>query len=432
MSTQAWNQAISNVGAVGALIAQKPNTTQFGEAMVVNTMSVEWLGEAFQATGSASSLGLKNGKVSYKFDLHGVGDVASDAYLQVTLPPLTPMADDPNGCIYTVNAPGLAMIYDWQTIIGMQEYERIPAELSYVLHEALFAPGARADDEIGDWRDPLKNQQMSQKEQKFITKLQTWWTHKHDNGNRADALKLCTIGGSAVQVQVNFDEYSRWLINASNDDWTNSALLSHVRDLLSAASVRLFCRYHFLERRERDFYQENAILSFINFWQNDNACISSCSNYSNKITFNFPCSALVWFVRNDAIALTDGQLYPGKVGIKDKFFFGTASGDDPITELDLMINHSSMVKYAGYDLKFLRTVALKHALGYKTSSPVYVLPFQDSIYSRKHKSFLDLSRFDNIEHNIKTAESDVNLFYSALTKTPMSTDYGTATRAFAA
>jgi hypothetical protein len=431
MSTQAWNQALCNVGAIGALIAQKPNTTQFGEAMEVNTMSMEWIGEAFPSNGSAAHLGHKNGKVSFKFDLHGVGDVASDAYLQTTLPALTPMASDPNGCIYTVNAPGLAMLYDWQTNIGMQEFERIPSELAFVLYETLNSPDNRDYEEIGDWRDPAILQLRAQSEQKFIVKLQSWWTHKHDNGKHPDALKLCTMAGSQVQVQINFDEYSRWLINASNDDWTNSALLSHVRDLMSSASVRLFCRYHFLERRERDFYQENAILNFINFWQSDSKTITN-STYSQKITFNFPASCILWFVRNDTIAFDDGQLYPGKIGVKDKFFFGSATGGETLTELDFAINHSSMIKYAGYDLMFLRTVSQKHAFGYKTSTPVYVLPFQDEVYGRKHKSFLDLSRFDNVEHVIKSADPDVNLFYSALTKTPMSTDYATVSRPFVA
>lgn len=429
MASQAWNLAFSSMSAVGVMLVKTPTHTQFSEAHVVNTLSAEFLGECAPSQGSSNNV-LNSIAPKIIFDLHQLGDVISDAYLEIDIPPLPVMPGDV-GVLHGVNAMGLAMIDNWQTMIGKQSYEVQHSELMYFLEELCNTPGDRPTEEIGDWRDPAILQHLSQFPQHFSVKLRTWWTQQQKTGSLADALKLCTAGGNAVEVQVTFDNYANWLVYTPNDNWSNQTLVKFVQSTLASSSVRLFGRYHWMEKKEREYYQDNGIMSFYSFWQYAFHDMPTTSLSTLKLTFNFPCNAVLWAVRNDTYALTDGQLYPGKIGTKDKFFFGSSTGVEPITKIDLAINSQSLITYAAYSTSMMRNIMQKRGWGHRTTMPLYALVCQSEIDQRHIRGFIDFSRFDNVTTAVTISEPGGKLFMWAHAKNVMTADYGTWTRPFA-
>jgi hypothetical protein len=433
MSSQAWNLAFSSMSAVGVMLVRNPVCTVFGEAISVCTLNCEFITECPPSQGqSNNALSYPDGSIT--FDLHQLGDVVSDFLLETDIPAMPVMTGD-TGVLYGVNATGIAMINTIQTVLGKLQYDIQQSELMYILHELSYNTSNRPVEDVADYRDPAILQQLSLSPQHFRVRYHSWWSHQQDTGTLADSLKICVMGGNACEVVVNFAPYSQWLVYSPNDDWTNSALLTHVRGLMAASRVRAFCRFHWMEQKEREYYQDNGMLNVYSYWQGCDTkpiIVGSTGLSGQKLVFNFPVNCVFWTVRNDTIALTDGKTYPGKVGVKDKFFFGTATGVEPITSIDLSLNSNSLISYANYHVSLLRTTMQRRGFdGCRTTSPSYCLVTQDKVLQRKTKAFIDFSRFDNITTSVTTSDANVSLFIWAHARNIMTLDYGTVQRPYA-
>ena len=423
---------MSNFSAIGHLLTRNPITTQFGEALTPHTMSVEYIQELVPA-GNTVPIISAGGNCSATFDGHNVGDILSDAFLQITVPKVSDA--NASGTCHLVNAAGIACLKNWSWSIGRQTWETVSSELMYVLEKADLSKDRRAGFEIGDYGDSNDSVRTSlaTAQQIFVVKLRAYWNQVGKSGTHADALKLCCLGGNAVEIKVNFDEYKNWIFydlsaEGTNDVWT-SQLISDMNTRMSSSAIQCFGRYHHLEKREREFYQSNPMLSIFSTWSEEKNTRSDTSYYKEKIQFNFPSTCIMFALRPST--WNNGAAVAGKVGLKDKFFFGKPD-TDTVTDVDFKVNTNSLIKAFNYHPVIMRTVNQRRAFGHLVDLPLYVLPFQDEILkSRNIKSFIDLSRFDNLFLEVKPASANTELFYWANVKNIATTDYGTSMRPFA-
>lgn len=385
---------LANKGVVDSYMHRDPSETQFAEVLVQYTLSIQWNKEIIGTeTGSANGIAANNTQAYTAYSLHETGDVCSDAVLQEVIPPLTAFSgDDVHAAadhMHLVNAAGYAGINYAEFKMGNLQYDQLDSILMYALEELTNGPGERLVEESGNYKSEALLISAAKGTQVFQVKLPFWWTL-----DISQALKLCALGNNSIQVNVHWEEFQYWIVNRGADVW-DSALVTNTKNQLSQASSKLIGRFHFMEEQERNFYTTTPIMSLFTFYQSDiRQLTQGTAADTNRLQFNFPTTAFLFIVRNSAAF--DGNYYPGKVGTKDKFFFGTPSGVEPLTNLDIKINNNSLLNGYGLNAMFLRTHAAKHGFGHRPTQPIYVLPFQPNAHTKVNISSVNASRFDNI------------------------------------
>lgn len=392
--SQGYNMVLSNKGVVDSYMHRDPTETQFSEVLVQYTLSIEWVKELIGTeTGGALGLAANNTQAYTSYSLHETGDVVSDLVLQSVIPALRAYNSDEIHAgadhMHLVNAAGYANINYLEFKMGNLQYDLQISELMYILENTTVAASDRLVEETGNYGDEALLIQAAKNTQVFLTRIPLWFCE-----DVASALKLCALGNNAVQLNVHWEEFQMWIVNRGGDIW-DSALTTHTKNLLSQASSKLLGRFHFMEEQERNFYTGTPIMSLFTFYQNDvRQLASGASSDTNRLQFNFPTTAFVFVVRNSAAF--DGQYYPGKVGTKDKFWFGTPTGVEPLTNLDIKINNNSLLNGYGQNAMFMRTYGAKHGFGHRPTQPIYVLPLQKDAHKKTNLSSVNCSRFDNI------------------------------------
>ena len=426
--SQGYNMILSNKGIVDSYMHRDPTDTQFSEVLMQHTLSIEWVKEII-GTENGGTLGIASNNIqSYtSFNLHDTGDVLSDVFLQTVIPAL--QAQGTADHMHLVNAAGYACINNIELKMGNLQYDYQDSVLMYVLEELTTNPAERLVEETGNYKDEAALIRAAKGQQVFQVRIPLWFTEDVSQG-----LKICALGNNALALNVHWEEFQYWIVNRGSDVW-DSSLISNVKTQLSQASTKLLGRFHFMEEQERSFYTTTPIMSLFTFYQNDTRQLaSSTTQDQNRLQFNFPTTAFIFLVRNSSAF--DGQYYQGKVGTKDKFWFGTPTGVEPLTGIDVKINNSSLLAGYGLNSMFMRTFAAKHGFGYRPSQPVYVLPFQKRANKRDNLSYMNCSRFDNIVTTAKlgyTASSTTNTVYTyGVSRNVFTVDTGFANNPLAA
>lgn len=315
------------------------------------------------------------------FTLKRSGDLISNMYLEVVLPPLTTANVAGSTWVGWCNTIGYALIETAEIQIGGQTIDRHYSQWMDIWNE-LTAPNCNHDYEqelLGKYQSTLALQNNAVNQQRYYVPFQFWF-----NRNPCLALPIIALQYSEVKLLLKFRNFNELIVS----DVAGAITTASIR------SIRLWSDYIFLDTQERKLMAQNKHQYLIEQLQQSEFNFPSIgTNIKSSLNLNHPVKLLAW------VAQENSNLEQNIVTGNDYFNY-TGSTPSPTTGQNILINNATLLlngveRFETQNEKYFRTL---QPLQYNLCVPrTFMYTYSFSLYPQTYKpsGSCNFSRIDD-------------------------------------